>query len=127
MKNIRRRNGAVLVLLCAFFLLFILAGRRLDIPCLFKSVTSVPCPGCGGMRSATLLFHGDIAGALRTNPLSVLTIIFIGVSAIWLLADIIRNRDTYWEIYRRRWSRTATIIVILIILANWAWNIYKGL
>lgn len=127
MNRARRRNTIVLAGFSVFLIFFILGGGRIDIPCPFKSVTSIPCPGCGGMRAAGSLFHGDIAGAIATNPLSVLVIVFIAVSAVWLAIDIIRGRDSYWQIFSVRWSRTAIVVAIALILANWAWNIFKGL
>src|SRR5690554_3787295 len=36
--------------------------------------TGFYCPGCGSQRAIHLLFHGDIIGAFRFNPLMVLTI-----------------------------------------------------
>jgi len=37
--------------------------------CWFRRLTGVPCPTCGATRSALLLAHGDLMGALRHNPL----------------------------------------------------------
>lgn len=34
------------------------------IPCLFKSTTGVPCPGCGFQRAVAALLSGDLAGSL---------------------------------------------------------------
>lgn len=127
MNRVRRRNLGVLGVLCALFLFFAIGGGRLDIPCVFKAATSIPCPGCGGMRAAGSLFHGDIAGALAINPLSVLVIVFIVISAIWLFIDVVRGHDSYWKIYQIRWSRVGIIIAVILILANWVWNICKGL
>lgn len=117
----------MLSLLCLFVLLFVMADGRLDIPCLFKAATSIPCPGCGAMRSASLLLKGDITGALAINPLSVAVIAFIAVSAGWLFVDTVRNRNTYWQIFRTRWSRWAIILALVVVAANWAWSILKGL
>jgi hypothetical protein len=42
--------------------------------CLFHSMTGLQCPGCGGLRAAHRLMHGDMAGAFHFNPLFVLLI-----------------------------------------------------
>jgi len=48
--------------------------------CLFHTLTGLQCPGCGGLRAAHRLLHGDLAGAFRLNPFLVgLTPLF----AIW--------------------------------------------
>ncbi|UCM87326.1 DUF2752 domain-containing protein [Streptomyces marincola] len=37
--------------------------------CPLLSLTGLHCPGCGGLRSAHALAHGDPVGALRANAL----------------------------------------------------------
>ena len=37
--------------------------------CWFRRLTGLPCPTCGATRSALSLAHGDLAAALRYNPL----------------------------------------------------------
>jgi hypothetical protein len=39
-------------------------------PCVFKSVTGLDCPGCGGMRCVHSLLQGDIVGAASHNLLA---------------------------------------------------------
>lgn len=119
----RGTDIAVLGVSCLFLWAFLYGG--LDWPCVFKSVTGLPCPGCGGMRAARLFFDGRFAAAAYANPLSVAFILWAGVSCIWLLADIVRGRDTYWAIYCRKWPRWAVILAVLVLLANWAWNFSK--
>lgn len=43
-------------------------------PCVILSATGFACPSCGATRSAHLLLHGDIAGALDYNALLVLIV-----------------------------------------------------
>lgn len=95
--------------------------------CPFKAVTGYPCPGCGGIRTFNLLLQGDIAGALTTNPLSVLFLISILVSFVWLAIDIIKDSDSYTALIKRPAPKPALLISLLILLLNWIWNIYKGL
>jgi hypothetical protein len=40
-------------------------------PCPVLALTGWQCPGCGGTRAAYSLFHGDVAMAMRMNPLVV--------------------------------------------------------
>ena len=40
-------------------------------PCPILAVTGWQCPGCGGTRAAYSLLHGDLATAVRMNPLVV--------------------------------------------------------
>jgi hypothetical protein len=40
--------------------------------CVFHALTGLQCPGCGGLRAAHHLLHGEIATAFAFNPLLVL-------------------------------------------------------
>jgi len=40
--------------------------------CAFHRVTGMQCPGCGGLRAAHHLLHGEVGTAFRYNPLVVL-------------------------------------------------------
>ncbi|WP_317194695.1 DUF2752 domain-containing protein [Aequorivita echinoideorum] len=42
--------------------------------CPIYYTTGFYCPGCGSQRAVHLLLHGNILGALRFNPLMVLSI-----------------------------------------------------
>ena len=42
---------------------------RQGYPCLFRSLTGLYCPGCGGTRAAKFLLHGDICKSLWYHPL----------------------------------------------------------
>ena len=100
--------------------------------CFFKMVTGIPCPSCGTTRSIVHLMHGDIAGALQTNPFGLLAGICLVAVPAWLLSDSIRNTSTFvlaWHKAESVLSQKPWIAVTLImaVIANWGWNIVKGL
>jgi hypothetical protein len=37
--------------------------------CYFKALTGLSCPGCGGLRAAHQLLHGNLREAFALNPL----------------------------------------------------------
>ena len=39
--------------------------------CLLYAATGLQCPGCGGLRAAHALLHGDLAAAWHLNPLLI--------------------------------------------------------
>ena len=124
----RRWNIAILLAATLAGSLFLWCGDMfLHVPCIFKGVTYVPCPGCGLTRAALALTRGDLGGALRLNPLSVLVWAWVATSWVWIAVDVVRGSDTYWPLYRRRWARWAMWAAVAVIAANWAWSIYKGL
>jgi hypothetical protein len=54
--------------------------------CMFHAGTGLYCPGCGGLRAAHELLHGDVIAALGMNPFVVLFAIpFLAVTAVWTL------------------------------------------
>ena len=58
--------------------------------CLFRRVTGLPCPGCGGLRAVNDLAHGDPAAALASNAWVVLSL--AGLSLWWLAWVVSRLR-----------------------------------
>lgn len=95
--------------------------------CPFKLITGIPCPGCGGLRAAQALMQGDILHALWLNPLSVLLIVWAAVSAVWLAVDILRDSNSYVNLYHRHTPKVLLIIIVAVLVANWIFNIVKGL
>ena len=56
--------------------------------CLFKTVLGVPCPGCGSLRAAHQLLHGNVAAAWALNP----TLMVVGpLAAALTLFTLLRN------------------------------------
>jgi hypothetical protein len=73
--------------------------------CVFRAVTGVPCPFCGGTTAAVDLGHGDLSGALRASPLA------LGVLAFLPLAG--RLPSPRWWLNRRvRWLAIAVVLAV---------------
>ena len=97
------------------------------LPCLFKSLTGVPCPGCGTVRSLQLLLHGDVVGSVLTNPLGLLLSLLAVAALVLVIRDAIRNDDLLYRLMHHRWPVWALVAVVLLTVANEWWNITKGL
>jgi len=91
----------VLVLIMYFF----------NIPCLFKKVFKIPCPGCGMTRAYISLLHLDFKKAFEYNPM------FWSVPILFLIYifDI--------KIFKKEWVNT--LIGVLIIAGFFVSWIYK--
>lgn len=50
--------------------------------CPFLWLTGWACPGCGTLRASHELTEGNVVGALAYNPLTVLTVVGLGV--VWV-------------------------------------------
>jgi hypothetical protein len=90
-------------------------------PCLFRSITGVPCPSCGATRSVFALLDGDVSGALSLNPL-----VFAGTVA-FLVGGVVAplwawRRGTAPRLPRPLpWS--IRLGLVALILLNWIWLI----
>jgi Protein of unknown function (DUF2752) len=95
--------------------------------CLFKYVTGIPCPACGSTRATILLFDGEFIKSILLNPLAIITNVLIFLSFLWLIKDVLSDKNEYLDFMKRNWQLKYKIMVAVIILSNWIWNIKKGL
>ncbi len=99
--------------------------------CLFKELTTVPCPSCGSTRSVKSLVRGDVWNAFYWNPFGIIISLTMILLPFWLIFDLIAKKNTFYIFYiglekflKNKWIAAAAII---LVLANWIWNITKGL
>ena len=82
------------------------------IPCLFRLITGLQCPGCGITHMALCLMHGDLSGAFHANAM-VLTLLPVGgilAAKVTLRYLKTGNRQlTRWE------NRTVIGMIVLLI------------
>jgi hypothetical protein len=97
--------------------------------CLFKAATGLPCPSCGSTRSVLALMQLHFGDALYANPFGYIIALAIILLPVWVGYDLAVRRRTLYDFYlaceltiRKRW---VAVSLILLVAANWAWNIYK--
>ncbi len=100
--------------------------------CLVKTMTGIPCPSCGTTRSVTTLLEGNIADSIMVNPFGIVAVSMLIVFPVWVAIDYFRKRDSFFRWYtstERKLSDSKWIIVtsVIVVTANWWWNITKGL
>jgi hypothetical protein len=93
--------------------------------CIFKNVTGFPCPACGSTRATLALLHGKILNSIRINPFGILSNTLIVISVFWMSFDIARGKETFFPFLKRDWNLWIKIIIALIVIVNWVWNIGK--
>ena len=97
--------------------------------CLFRNVTGIPCPSCGTTHSVMSITKGDFGQALNENilgfPVSIMLVLF----PVWILWDLIRNKESFYQFYlrsefllRKKWVAWSALV---LLLANWGWNILR--
>lgn len=84
------------------------------LPCLFKTLTGIPCPGCGGQRSVLFLIHGDFIDAFWMYP-AIYPLFFLG-------GLIVAN---YFFPFKRssRLISLFSIISVAVILINYGFEL----
>ena len=95
--------------------------------CLFKDITGIPCPACGSTRATILLFNGKFLQSILLNPLALVTNFLILVSVLWLIYELLTSRNRLMYYLKKDWSPKYKILLALIIIVNWIWNIKKGI
>lgn len=94
--------------------------------CPLHALSGIPCPTCGTTRAASALLHGDISRALAWNPLTALALAFAALYVLYAAAVVIGKLPRLrWEVScaESRWIR---IFAILLIAANWAYLLLRG-
>ena len=89
--------GGGLLLAVALVTLFLFEphGQPFYPQCGLYVATGLTCPGCGGLRAAHQLLHGNVSAAFALNPLFIVLIPAVG----WLLVN-----QAGRKVFGRPWS-----------------------
>jgi hypothetical protein len=99
--------------------------------CIFKSATGFACPSCGTTRALSLLLMGEFLKSIFYNPFGLLVGFIMTVCPAWIVLDVLRKKDTLYQFYKK--SETVlrkpkiALPLLLLVLLNWIWNLYKHL
>ncbi len=86
--------------------------------CPLKTLTDIPCPGCGGTRAVIALAQGHFIEGLFLNPLTTLLLISSPLILFAYYRNRRRNPSERWTPGRGFW-----LIVIALVAANWCFVI----
>ncbi len=99
--------------------------------CFIKHTTNIPCPSCGSTRSVISLLHGNFNTALYINPLGFVIVLIMLFAPLWMILDFTTKRKTLFDFYNKIEHHLKkphyAISLVLLVIANWIWNITKGL
>lgn len=91
--------------------------------CLFKRVTTQPCPTCGSGRGSLALLHGDVGAALTFNPLYFA---LLGLAGLLLVLRLVFARKIEVSMSQRG-RRVAWGFFLTLVAADWAYLIATGI
>ena len=99
----------------------------LDFRCIFKSITSLPCPGCGMTRAFIEILKMDFINSFKYNifalPLVIFYFVILGIS----IFDKFRGTHYYSEIMKRKLSSFEYSIIFAFFVVGWILNIVRGI
>ncbi|NBH11831.1 DUF2752 domain-containing protein [Amycolatopsis sp. SID8362] len=87
--------------------------------CPTKALFGIDCPGCGGMRMAYSLMHGDIPAALHYNAVSfVVVLLFVWSTAAWTLGRLRGRAMDSWLHWRWTPLTFSIVFVVWFVIRN---------
>ena len=117
--NKRLKNIFILLFGSLFSLIAITGKFKLD--CIFKKLFGVCCPGCGLTRSLRALLRFDIISSFKYNIFGPILFIIIVIGSIFLIIDIIYNKDNtikYGYIILGKYYYIIIICLIISMIIN---------
>lgn len=97
--------------------------------CFLKSLTGIPCVTCGTTRAFSLLLKGEIYESILLNPIALLVFIasisflFLLVYDFFIGTNILNNLIEKTKLLQM--NNRIIIILFLLLILNWIWNIIK--
>ncbi|MCX4551689.1 DUF2752 domain-containing protein [Streptomyces sp. NBC_01387] len=86
--------------------------------CPLYALTGIYCPGCGGLRSAHAVAHGDLVAALGDNALAVVGYgVFAVVMVGWLIRAV-RARPTQVTLRPVYWWGIGAVVLAFSVVRN---------
>lgn len=117
-KKVLTKGAVVLAVGCAYYVFMRLTG--VHIPCVFRLVTGLKCPGCGVTTMLLKLINLDFTSAFRANMvlfcmLPAFAVLFI----LWLVRYIKTGKQSL--------TRAENIISIVLLTLLIAWGIVRNI
>jgi len=99
--------------------------------CLLKHFTNIPCPSCGSTRSLLSILNGNFLEGFYLNPFGYILLVIMITAPVWVIYDWLNNSQSLLSFYKKSEQflsrKIVAIPTILLVLMNWAWNIYKDI
>jgi hypothetical protein len=89
--------------------------------CWFHQLTGYPCATCGATRGAIALFHGDLLGALRWNPLAFVLYCCIALFDAYAFSVLVLRRRRLRATFNRSEKKIFRGMAVAILMVNWAY------
>jgi hypothetical protein len=75
--------------------------------------------------------EGNVLKAMYWNPFGLMVMAIMLLSPLWIMSDVMFRKESFFRWYGRMENHLRTkwiaLPAIALVLANWIWNITKGL
>ncbi len=88
-------------------------------PCLFHSLTGLPCLTCGSTRAVAQFLHGHFGASLLLNPLAFLFLCGLVVFDLYALAVLVTRAPRLRINLSPAENNSARATAVLLIAGNW--------
>jgi hypothetical protein len=90
-------------------------------PCLFRTLTGLDCPGCGGTRMMWYLLHGNLPEAARHHLVALLLVPFVVYGYLtWAASRLFGTKP--WRPGRVFWLTVAVSWLVFAVARNLPWE-----
>ncbi len=94
-------------------------------PCIFKTLTGYPCPGCGMTRATVALSKGDFLGAVHQNFLVFVLIAFFLFLTVAVVVDLIKKTKYTEKILYPKFNKIGYVFLGVVVIGQWVWHIFQ--
>ena len=124
-NNISQRKAKRVLVVYGIGVLFLLLilYTPFSIPCIFKLVTNIPCPGCGITRAFVLASRFDFIGATKSNILFPLLAVGGAIKFICACIDLFFKKSTsirFDAMLNKKWVIALAFVMVGL---SWYYNI----
>ena len=111
------KRDVILLTIGILYFVFI-SLTNIGIPCPFRLVMGLQCPGCGISRMLAALVRLDFVAAFRYNPVILLTSPILLFAFIRSDIDYIRTGTSSIDRYRVLWIAELVILLVFGVIRN---------
>lgn len=110
-----KRTYKIIIIIIEITFTYLIFIKKISIPCASKKLFNISCPACGLTRAFKSLLKFDIKSAIEYNFLIIPVIMFLVTMNIFLIYDIITNKDKTKSLFMSIGKYYILIFILLII------------
>ena len=109
-----KRSHYFLFLLVEIIIFIFLQKNMIHIPCFFKTISHIPCPGCGLTRAMREVLQFHFSKAVYYNILIIPIILLFCILNVFIFLDIIQNRNYVSAFIKKIFCQWKILFLFLI-------------